>query len=479
MSEDLKGKTAKGLFWGGLSNGLQQLLNLFFGLFLGRILQPTDYGLIGMLTIFVVVANALQESGFTGALVNKKDLNHKDLNAVFWFSTLMGTALYLILFCCAPLIADFYDEPLLRDLSRVLFLGFLLSSSSTAHNAVLFRNLMVKQRAMTYLFAQGISGTVGIILALNGMAYWGLAMQSVTHLAVQTILLWHFSPWRPTLEWDFRPLRGMIAFSSKILLTNLLTHINNNIFTVLLGKFYKPQVGFYTQANKWSYMGQSLITGMVSNVAQPVLAKVNDETDRQREIFRKMLRFTSFVAFPTLLGLALVAPEFIVITIKEKWLPSVPYLQILCLWGAFIPITTLFSNLIISRGHSNIFLYNTVAVGLLQIILIFAMKSLGIMAMLSAIVTLHVLWLFIWHYFAQRMIGIRLRDVLKDVFPFLGISILCMGCTYQITRGIENIYLMFIAKIIVAAALYASIMYLTKATVFRESLHYLFQHKKG
>lgn len=172
----LKEKTAKGLFWGGFSNGMQQLLNLFFGIFLARLLSPSDYGLVGMLTIFTLIAGSLQESGFISAITNRRDVTSNDYNAVFWFSILVSVSVYVLLFFCAPLIARFYDEPRLIPLSRFIFLCFVLSSTATAHSAYLFRNLMVKKRTIAQLSALAVSGTVGVTAAYNGLAYWGLSL---------------------------------------------------------------------------------------------------------------------------------------------------------------------------------------------------------------------------------------------------------------------------------------------------------------
>ena len=167
----LKEKTAKGLLWGGISNGIQQLLNLVFGIFLARLLTPADYGMVGMLTIFSLIASTLQESGFTAALTNKRDIKHEDYNAVFWFSLFMGLSLYLILFFSAPLIADFFHQPQLIPLARYSFLGFVISSTGTAQNAYIFRNLMVRQKALSVCIGLFISGIVGITLAYHGFSY--------------------------------------------------------------------------------------------------------------------------------------------------------------------------------------------------------------------------------------------------------------------------------------------------------------------
>ena len=183
MEENLKDKTARGLFWGGLSNGVLQLLNLAFGIILARLLSPSDYGMVGMLQVFSLVAIALQESGLNVALINKKDLRHEDINAVFWFSLTVSITLYLILYACAPAIAAFYKQPLLTPLARFTFLSFVISSLGICHNAVLMRELKVKQNAIIMMVSLLVSGTVGVVMAWHGMAYWGLATQSMVYIA--------------------------------------------------------------------------------------------------------------------------------------------------------------------------------------------------------------------------------------------------------------------------------------------------------
>jgi O-antigen/teichoic acid export membrane protein len=229
----LKGKTAKGLFWGGLGNGIQQLLGLVFGIFIARILNANDYGMVGMLTIFSVLATNIQECGFANAIANKQVVKHEDYNAVFWFSLITGLTLYVILFFCAPFIADFYHKPELVPLARYLFLSFVFSSSVTAHNALLFRNMKVKEKTISQVAGVLVSGIVGVAMAFNGMAYWGLATQTVVYVFIYAVCMWHFSPWRPTLHINFRPLKEMLIFSSKILATNIFIQINNNIFSVI------------------------------------------------------------------------------------------------------------------------------------------------------------------------------------------------------------------------------------------------------
>ena len=472
--QSLKDKTAKGLFWGGLSNGLLQFLNLFFGVFLARILTPADYGMIGMLTIFSLIAGSLQESGFIAALANKKEVVHKDDNAVFWFSTGLSFCLYIILFFCAPLIADFYHVPELTALSRYSFLGFFIASLGTAQSAFLFRNLMVKQKAMSSVIALIFSGIVGVLLASLGFAYWGIATQNLVYVATVTVCYWCFSSWRPTFHLDFTPLKGMLSFSSKLLLTNIFGHINNNLFSVILGKFYsETEVGYFGQANKWNMMGHSLITGMVNGVAQPVLAQVSDDKERQSRVFRKMLRFTAFISFPAMFGLSLVAPELITIAITDKWAASAEILRLLCISGAFIPIITLYSNLLISKGKSNVYMWNTICLGMTQLLVMLLLYPYGIHTMVLVYVLINIVWLLVWHYFVWREIRLRLFQALKDIMPFAVISGGIMIATYYITLFMQNIYLLFVSKVIIASSLYMIIMWCSGSITFKESMQYV------
>lgn len=477
--ENLKKKTARGLLWGGLNNGVQQLLNLVFGIFLARLLSPADYGLVGMLGIFSLLATTLQESGFTAALANRREVRREDYNAVFWFSALMGLTLYATLFAAAPAIARFYRQPVLVPLARVMFLGFLLSSLGTAHNAWLFRNLMVKQRALGQMTALLISGITGVTLAFMGFAYWGIAAQSLTYIGVNTLLLWHFSRFRPLWRIDLRPLRPLLGFSSRILLTNITLNISHNMLTVILGRFYADrEVGHYNQANKWNMLGFQVINTMVAGVAQPTLVAVGEERERQTRVFRKMLRFTAFVAFPALFGLSFVAPELITLAITAKWAFSAQLMQVLCVGSAFSAVNGLYGQLFVSRGRSRVYLYNTLVLCAVQLTAMLLCTPLGIMGMVRCYAAIHVVWWMVWQTLAWREIGLGFGAALKDVVPFALAAAGVMLATHWITRPLTNLYLLLPAKVVVAAALYGGVMWLSGAVTFRESLQYLF-HKKS
>ena len=476
MSEPtLKEKTAKGLFWGGLSNGIQQILNLVFGLVLARILNAEDYGMVGMLAIFSAIAGTIQESGFTAALTNQKEIRKEDYNAVFWFSALTGITFYIMLFFCAPLIARFYERPELVGLSRVVFLGFLLGGLGIASNAYLFKQLMAKERAKIDIIALLCSGIVGITLALNDFAYYGLAAQTTVYIGVGSLLKLYFSPWKPSLQINFQPLRKMFGFGSKLLLTNLFTQVNNNVMSVVLGKFYNAQqLGFYSQGQNWMVKGQLFITGMINNVAQPVFAEIVDDKERQIAVFRKMVRFGAFVSFPLMLGLAFVAKELIIILVGEKWLPSVPFLQLFCLWGAVSFLWFLYTNILISHGKSVVYFKGIMLIGLFQIAVICLLYPLGIYCMTLGYVIGYWFGILFWHNSVRRLISISFFSIIKDMFPYLIVTIVSLLGPYVLISVYEcNIWECILCKILLSIFIYMSLMSLLKSVIFSECLSFL------
>lgn len=477
-SSELKEKTAKGLFWGGISNGIQQLLTLVFGIFLARLLSRGDYGLVGELTIFTTLATVIHESGFSTWLINEKNATDEDFNAVFWFNILVCAVIYLILFVCAGPIARLYGDPELVILSRWSFVGILISSLGTAQSAYMVKHLMIKETAIANVISLSVSGVVGVVLAFKGFAYWAIVIQTLVMLVIYNIILWSLSPWRPRLHIDLRPIGKMFSFSIKMLITNICTVISQNIFTVFIGAHYdKEDVGSYNQANKWCVMGSSIIDKMVSSVSHPVLAEVRDDPKRQIRVFRKMVRFTAFVSFPALLGLAMVAPEFIIMTITDKWAPSIPILQLLCISGAFLPISSLLSKQLVANGRSDIFMWVTISLAILTLGTLFVSVPLGIHTMLRLYVALNLAWVLVWFCFVHRCFGYKLKEFLSDILPYLGITLAVLAAVYYATSWIHNIYALFFARVALAACLYMLVMRISGATTYKETIQFLLRKK--
>ena len=314
--DNLKEKTAKGLFWGALNNGTIQMLNVLIGIMLGRKLSPEEWAPIGMIAIFSAIAGNLQSSGFSTAIINMKSPTSNDYNAVFWFNTLVSALVYLVLFACAPWIAWFFEQPCLTDLSRFIFLAFFISSFGISTNAYMMKNMMQREMTIVGITALIISGPFVLVVGR-----------------------WYYVKWRPCFKVDFTPIRQTFRFSMNILITMIINTVNNHILTFVFGKLFTrtPQVvGNFFQAFKWDTMAYQTVGGTIEQVAQPVLVNLRDDEDESREVrvFRKMMRFTAFLAFPAMFGLSLVSEEFILATIGPKWIDCVPLLRVLCIGGA-------------------------------------------------------------------------------------------------------------------------------------------------
>ena len=548
MPETLKEKTAKGLFWGGLSSTVQQLLGIVFGIILARRLNQSDFGMIAMITIFQLIGNDLQNSGFKVALANLRQPTDRDYNSVFWFNILMGGSLYVLLFFLAPFIANFYHTPSLTPLARYAFLSIVFASFGTAQSAWLFKNLHAKQQAKAGMMAVLISSSVAVAMAYMGYAYWALATQTNLYILLCTLLYWHYSPWRPTVAaaqrsefkvqsskaatqrsrifnyqlsiFNFdvlRPALRMFRFSVKLLISQVLTDINNNVLNILLGRFYgRHDTGNYNQAFQWSTKGSNIIQSMVQQVAQPVLVSIDNEHERQLHVLRKMMRFAAFLSFPLLFGLSLVSHEFIVTLLGEKWAQSAHYLRLLAVASAFLPLSTLLANVVITKGRSNIFMYVNLALAICQTTTMLTIYHFQVscfeflepfstllnpsqhlhllplnsqlLTMVLAFVALTILWFFVWAYFARRLAGYRFTMLLRDVLPFLFAAAAVMLTTGFISTciipstllgGVGGGLLLLIARILLAALLYYALMRLFRVQILNECLQFFNRRKSN
>ena len=472
--ESLKDKTAKGLFWGGLSSVVQQVVGLVFGIILGRLLMPDDFGMVAMISVFSLIATTLQNSGFKTALINRKDPVPNDYNAVFWFNIIMGLSIYVILFFSSPLIALYYNVPELVWLCRYAFLGFVFASFGTAQAAYLIKNMRMKEVAQTGMTAVVVSSIVGAVMAWQGFAYWSLATQSNVFIGLNTLLLWWHSDWRPTVKRiDFSPVKEMFSFSVKILISFIVNNINVNVMNILLGRYHgKQQAGIYNQAYQWSFKCFSLVQSMINQIDQPVLVKLHDERERQLFVLRKMVRFTAFVGMPLMLGLALVSREFIVLALTEKWLPSAELLQLLCISGAVMPLCTLLSDAIVSKSRSDIFMWGNIALCMVLFVVLYSLRGNGVFTMAVAYVAINITWLFVWFFFVRRMTGYMLLSLLKDILPFAIAAFVVMVITKFATDAIENLWLLLFSRIVLAILLYVAVMLIARVRIFADCMEF-------
>jgi O-antigen/teichoic acid export membrane protein len=412
-------------------------------------------------------------------LTNKQDASHRDYNAVFWFTFFVGLFLYVVLFFSAPLIANFYNEPALVNLSRFLFINFFLGGLGTVAYTVMFKKMMVKQQAIIETVALFIASSIGITAAIKGFAYWALAVQSVIHISLASLLRIWIAPWKPTWNFSFAPIKELFPFSAKIFITNLFVQINNHFLFVIIGKlFNKDILGIFSRGQEWANRGNLLIGGMINSIAQPVLVQVNNDKERQLNVIRKMIRFGAFISFPLMLGLALTGKEFIVIAIGEKWLPSVPYLQLFSIWGAFAYLLSLFTNIVYTHGKSNIYMIITILTGLVQLVAVLCIYPFGLFWMVAAFIGISFASLLLWQRCVYQLTGLKIQDILKDILPYLVITFACLFIAWTATKNIQNMYWLLVSKVTISASLYIFVMKISRSVIFKESVEFFISFVK-
>ena len=365
------------------------------------------------------------------------------------------------------LLECFYRETV-RKRNRYIYVSEAVSRLyKTGYDGTVYRDRAALEKSRV-LLSQRRTDTLSVKMQ-------GGPTQAVTFVLITQLMAWFFSPWRPSLSFNLKPAWQMFGFSSKLMLTNIVNICNLHAFSVLLGKFFGDHTaGVYSNAKKWNDMASSTINGMVTSVAQPTLAQVAEDDGRYRQVFRKMLRFVCFVSFPAMLGLGLVAQEFILLAGGEKWKESGLILALLCIHGAFVPITTLYSNLTISKGRSDINMACTIGQCLAVWAGLILLYPYGFLPMVIYFVCLNIAWLVIWQWFAWRLTGLTYFEALKDIVPFLIFTLAVLALTWWLTKGIDNLWLLLISRVLLAATLYAGTMWLSGAKIMREAIHYIF-----
>ena len=462
-------KTVKGLVWGGTFSILSQLVGLLIGIVLARLLTPADYGLVGMLAIFSAIATLLQESGFVFVLTNKKDVTQEEYSTVFWFNISVSAIIYCILFIFAPLIADFFDEPRLVSLSRVVFLSFFISSFGVVQSAHLYKNLKVKEKGILTIISQVLSGIIGIVMALNGMSYWGIAIQTLSATIITTSLLWYYSPFRPSLTFKLDIVKKILPDGIRFAFPNLFSTISENVYSVILGRFFTvSDVGVYNQASKLNKYGYSIVLNIFRSVSQPSLVLVKDDKQKILSSFRKLFRLSAFLNIPIMMVISLVSSELVIILFTWKWSSVGIILRILCLGGVFINLTTMFSYVIMSLGKSSIYMNMGVFLSLLKIIVVLASIKGGViwLAILSSFSDL--LGFIIYYIVVNREISYSVKLILSDISPILLISSALYFSIYFATLPITNLICLLLVRVVSFGVGYVLLAVLLRLETYQE-----------
>ena len=436
MQESLRHKTLKGTLWSSVERFSVQGIAFVVMIVMARILTPEDYGLVGMITIFIAVSQSLVDSGFSQALIRKQDRSETDNSTVFFFNIAVGLVLYLILFLCAPLIARFYDQPLLIPLTRLISLSVLINSFVVVQRALLTVKIDFKTQAKASLLAAIISGAVGITMAYSGFGVWAIVWYQLVNLTINVGLLWVFSRWRPRPLYSWASVRELFSFGSKLALSGIIDTIYNNIYLIVIGRVFKAaDLGYYTRASQFAQFPSSNLSAIMQRVTFPVLCTIQDDDDRLRSVYRRFLRLSAFVVFPLMCGLAGVSYPLIRIILGEKWLFSAELLQIICLYMMWYPIHAINLNLLQVKGRSDLFLRLEIIKKCIGVAILCVSVPLGLVAMCWGSLVSSILSLVINTHYTGRLIQIGFWMQMRDLLPTLLYS-LSMGALVLLTVNI-------------------------------------------
>lgn len=320
MPESLKDKTIRGVGWSFVDNIASSGITFLVGLVLARLLTPSEYGVMAIITILVAVSNSIIDSGFSNALIRKVRIERMDYNTVFYFNLLVSIVLYLTLFFASPAISSFFKEPILIEVVRVVGFVLIINALGLIPRTIFVRDINFKRQTKVSLISSICSGTVGIGMAVSGMGVWSLVGQQLSRQLLNTLFLWIYCHWRPIWEFSMQSFKELFDFGSKLLLSGLLDTIYKNIYYIIIGRFYtSAQLGQYTRAEQFNTIFSSNLTSIIQRVSYPVLSSIQENPERLREAYRQVIKITMLVTFACMLGLAAVAKPLIIILIGEKW----------------------------------------------------------------------------------------------------------------------------------------------------------------
>lgn len=427
---NLKSKTYKGLFWSSLDKFSVQGLSFIFGIILARLISPSDYGLIGMLSVFISLGQVFVASNFMTALIHKQDRTSDDFNTVFIFNIGIALLFYLILYFSADLIADFYSEPKLSMLTRVISLNIVLYSLSFVQITIFTIELDFRRQAIISVISVILSGIIGIAFAIAGYGAWALVWRTILGAGISSFGLWIISSWRPNYKFSIQSFKELFAFSSKLLLGDLFDAIYRNINNVLIGKFYGAEsIGYYLRAKQLQDLPSVSITEITQKVTFPILSTIQNDDERLAFTFKKIICFTSYIVIGLMFLLMTVAKPLIVITLTEKWLKSVEIFQILCFAGIWFPINFISMNAIVVKGKTGLFLKIDLIKKILSLVLVLVAVQFSVITLAYSMVVIALLSFVINAYYTDRTINYRFFDQIKDILPFLIIGYICSLCS--------------------------------------------------
>ena len=433
MAESLKNKTVKGIGWSAADTYLGHGVTFLVGIVLARILSPAEYGLIGIVLIFTTVLNGVVDSGFSVALIRKKDASDEDYNTMFVTNMVMSLLMYVVLWLGAPTIAHFFERPELVSLTRVTGLILILQALSITQVTILTKRIDFKTKTKASLIAAVASGMVGIAMAFMGFGVWSLVGQKLSNTLLYSVCLWVLNRWWPNFSFSSGSFRYMWGFGWKMMVSGLLDRIWGQLYQVVVGRCYSPAtLGQYTRSREYANMFSANFQTIIGRVTYPVLAEVQDNPERMVSAYRRIIKVTMFVTAVCMISLGAVAEPFIYCLIGPKWHQAATFLPLICISMSMYPLHAINLNMLKVQGRSDIFLYLEIIKKIIGIGPLCLGVFVGIYWMLVGSIFTGIIAYFLNSYYTGKKLGYSSWMQIKDVAPSYGLAFIIALSVYFI-----------------------------------------------
>ena len=469
-NQNTKSNIISSLIWKLLERSGTQGIQFIVQIVLARLLLPEEYGIISIVMVFILLANVFVQSGFNTALIQKKDTDEVDFSSVLYLSLGVAGVLYVVIYLAAPFIANFYSQPLLIPVLRVLSITLFIGAFNSIQNAFVARNMLFKKLFLSSLVASIISGVVGITAAYHNWGVWALVAQQLTNQLMIAIILWFTVKWRPHLIFSTTRVKSLFSYGSKLLASELLDTLYSNLRTLIIGRMYTPSMlGYYNRGQQFPQLIVSNINGSIQSVMLPALSAHQDDRKRVKEMMRRTVVSSSFLIFPMMVVMAVVAEPLVKIVLTEKWLPAVPFLQMACFTFALLPIHTANLQAINAMGRSDIFLKLEIIKKIMGLIVLGVSLPFGVYAIALGGIFSGLIGTFINAYPNKELLNYSYKEQWLDIMPSLLISLIMGGIVY-----LFNFSNILAWQILILQIVSGGIIYILLVKIFKiESFTYL------
>lgn len=479
MASSLRETTIRGVGWSFADTLSNQGVTFLVGVVLARLLSPEEYGLIGIITIFITVFNTIVDSGFSNALIRKNDADDIDYSTVFYSNLVVSFILSVTLFCLAPNIGSFFDRPQLIPLTRVMSSIIVINAFAIIQRTILVKRIDFKTQTKCSLISSLMGGAAGIGMAVSGYGVWSLVGQQVSMQFIRSILLWSYTKWYPKMQYSWERFWGLFGFGWKLLVSSIIETLWNQLYQVVIGKCYSPAtLGQFTRAQQFSTICSSNLTAVVQRVSYPVLSKIQDDKSRLKAAYRRVIKTTMLFSFILMLGMAASAKSMIQVIIGEQWLPAVPYLQIICFYMMLYPLHAINLNMLQVQGRSDLFLKLEIAKKIVAVFPLILGVYVGVYWMLAGCVVADLFAYYLNAYYSGPFLNYSVKEQIKDILPSLGIALLIAFPVFILSFLSISPYLLFPIQLIVGLFLAIFICEIVKLEEYREIKSIAFDYLK-